>query len=475
MNRTSAVSLVALCALIPFPIAGQDDEEEVFELSPFTVEESENHGYRASSTLAGSKLSSQATSTAETGVPFNDIGATIAGLGDASEAQIGQATGVTIEFAIGFYDDSEKTRRSKLIEYMELAREKVETDPKLYFEPGALRVAQGDRKKLKGQRRSALTSYAHFSVSFDIEEGASPFKRVASVRSLISSLALESEVTKVFFGDATATSESPYQALQYASSARPYTSSPAATSDLGATLSAVTDRLRRSLPMSEPQVAVTLVKPADAISVEFAIDAYEDLEGARRDALHAYLDRIHEQVTKSLPGVSFEPGAILMRQGDREGAMSKRRSAFASQAQFSLSFDIANEAAPLERIRSIRRAVGEMDFDPEATRVHYGPANLIVDDPNAYRGEILQAIHADLAKLGSDLGDRFEIEPKIGKTRVFLRQHSATEVELWIHYDYKVISVADRDLEQTKLLLEHEAALAKSQCCSGACCRVQAK
>ena len=46
----------AALLVAPLAIAQDDEEEEVFELSPFTVEGSDNVGYRATSTLAGSRI-----------------------------------------------------------------------------------------------------------------------------------------------------------------------------------------------------------------------------------------------------------------------------------------------------------------------------------------------------------------------------------------------------------------------------------
>lgn len=46
----------AVLLVAPLSIAQEDQEEEIFELSPFTVEGTENEGYRATSTLAGSRI-----------------------------------------------------------------------------------------------------------------------------------------------------------------------------------------------------------------------------------------------------------------------------------------------------------------------------------------------------------------------------------------------------------------------------------
>lgn len=52
---TGALALGAALLVAPLGLA-QDDEEEIFELSPFTVEGTEDGGYRANSTLAGTRI-----------------------------------------------------------------------------------------------------------------------------------------------------------------------------------------------------------------------------------------------------------------------------------------------------------------------------------------------------------------------------------------------------------------------------------
>ncbi len=86
-------------ALTPL-IQGQDDEEDVFELSPFTVESGDTQGYRANSTLAGSRLKTQLSDLGQsisvlTEEFFEDTGATDAAtaLGYVMSAEVGGEQG----------------------------------------------------------------------------------------------------------------------------------------------------------------------------------------------------------------------------------------------------------------------------------------------------------------------------------------------------------------------------------------------
>lgn len=79
--------------------AASDDDEEVFELSPFTVEGSENVGYRATSTLAGARIRTDLkdVGSAISGYTeqfFKDVGA-IRSSRSAQAAPISPSTSIT--------------------------------------------------------------------------------------------------------------------------------------------------------------------------------------------------------------------------------------------------------------------------------------------------------------------------------------------------------------------------------------------
>lgn len=81
---TTGLALSAISLAVPYGLAQTttvDDEEEIFELSPFTVEGSEDQGYRATSTLAGTRIRTDLKDVASaievvTKDFLNDIGAT---------------------------------------------------------------------------------------------------------------------------------------------------------------------------------------------------------------------------------------------------------------------------------------------------------------------------------------------------------------------------------------------------------------
>ncbi len=74
MNAKKNNWLKTLAAILTLGVVGapelaaqEEDEDEIFELSPFTIDEQENQGYQAASTLAGSRLRT----------PLRDVGSAV--------------------------------------------------------------------------------------------------------------------------------------------------------------------------------------------------------------------------------------------------------------------------------------------------------------------------------------------------------------------------------------------------------------
>ena len=85
-----------LAAALPLALVAQEEEEDIYELSPFTIDEEEDVGYLATSTLAGTRLNTPLRDVASaisvlTQQLFEDTGATDAEtiLSYASNAEVG--------------------------------------------------------------------------------------------------------------------------------------------------------------------------------------------------------------------------------------------------------------------------------------------------------------------------------------------------------------------------------------------------
>jgi len=99
MNKKTSLRLSAYFAamLLPFgAVQAQDESEDVYELSPFSVAAGDNEGYRATSTLAGTRIKTNLRDVGSsvsilTDEMFKDLGATDAStiLSYASNMEVG--------------------------------------------------------------------------------------------------------------------------------------------------------------------------------------------------------------------------------------------------------------------------------------------------------------------------------------------------------------------------------------------------
>ena len=460
----------------PIHLVAQDNEdEEIFELSPFSVSAADDRGYRATSSLSGNRARTNLKDVASAisvidASLFQDSGSTLLNVEHANESHYTSATGTIVRFAIGFYHETEKQRRPRLVELLKTVEEAAAEETDLYFTPGALKVAMGDRKKQRGKRKSQFTSYAHFSLSFSLSDGLSVLKRVASIRQLVAGLDIETEVIKVYFGEALLLTASPFSMSAYATPLKPYTRSAGATSDLGGSIPYLINSNGRELRESTPLCSVTLIKPADSVRVPFAFDTLAETEVERIQILNTAVKRIEERVAER-PELSFSPGSLLLRHGDAKDDLAKPRSAFTSQMQFAISFTVDADTDALASVHSIRELVRQSNLPSEIAKTHFGAASLVFDNPARYDGEILGEVFGYFEKLQSKLGEGYELIPELDHKRIQHRRYSVTEVELWIPYDYRIESIQERERKDRMMMLEHERILASHEAAARACRR----
>ncbi|MDQ8198585.1 hypothetical protein QEH56_10520 [Pelagicoccus enzymogenes] len=434
-----------LCALILLSnsvSAQESEDDEVFELSPFQV--SSDHGYRA-----------RRTTKTVPEVTVNDIGATIDGVNGPFDPSLKRAHGVTVAFAYGFYDDQELVRRETLNRYIDEVRKVLATHESFYFEPKELLVPEGDRKRGRNSRRSAYTSYAHFDVSFEFGDGASPFEKVLEIRKIVSAIGIQNDVTKLFYGGASLVAQKYRDTLLFGVGERYEGIS--RVDELGSSVPYVTDAIGRQLRMADPSVAVTLVKPADAVRIEFSLEVENLSEVERARSIEEAL-KTAQGAVESVQGLEFESGTVRLSKGEGVQGPSTRLSSYYAQALFSVRIPIGEGSFDLERVREVRQLLFEQDWAEAELR--FGAAALVVNNVDRYRSELLAAVFADLKAMDAGLGDLFEVVPSIENVRIQLRQASPTEVELWIPYSYKVVSVREREHQKDLFELELEKARA---------------
>ena len=231
MKRSATALLLAFSLLAPNPsLIAQDEavDDDIFELSPFSVSEKSARGYRAQNTLAGSRLNTSlkdvAASIHQPDLPVSVFGASAADFVGLDQKPLSlqnaaqpvtlviKADEVVLNMAIGFFDDLEKVRKDKLYEYLDQVQAAIEKDPTLRFIPGEMRIAQGDRKKSRGNKsRAAYTSHAYFQVAFDLTDSLYPAKRIHEITRTLYQLGLESDVTRLYRGDIELLVKNPQQ------------------------------------------------------------------------------------------------------------------------------------------------------------------------------------------------------------------------------------------------------------------------
>ena len=113
-----------------------------------------------------------------------------------------------------------------------------------------------------------------------------------------------------------------------------------------------------------------------SVRIQFAVGFYDDEEKVRRDTLNRYLDEIADVIVPE-QGLVFESGAILVPEGDKGWSRTKSRTDFASLAHFTISFNSDQVESPFEKVRSIRRLIGEIAFDSKYAKIFFGQANLV--------------------------------------------------------------------------------------------------
>ncbi len=191
--------VILFAILTPTSIAQDSESEDIFELSPFSIDAG---GYSTKSSLTGTRVQTNLVNTAAAidvvtsehlrDLPYNNPTTPV--------ILIKPAVALSLRFAISFYDDMEKIRKETLEDYLIKIQILVESQDGLRFEPGTLEIAQGDRKKSIRKRKSEYTSHAHFTIFADLAEGIAAFETVRNTRKLLEQLKLESEVTKLFDG-----------------------------------------------------------------------------------------------------------------------------------------------------------------------------------------------------------------------------------------------------------------------------------
>lgn len=191
--------LCALCASGCTSIAQTSDEDDVFELSPFTVASSGYRGY-------GSSWAKQIE------VDSIELGVTSAQLrnplmqpypsnGHAPISITKPVTEISLRFAYSFYNDSESIRRKTLQALIDEVILKTNTQTRIQCVPERLVIKKGDRAKSLRKRRSEYTSHAYFSLSIQISEDEPVNQALSRARAIVETIEIDESNTRLFHGE----------------------------------------------------------------------------------------------------------------------------------------------------------------------------------------------------------------------------------------------------------------------------------
>lgn len=189
---------------------------------------------------------------------------------------------------------------------------------------------------------------------------------------------------------------------------------------------------------SAPSSPISLVKPADALVLQFSLSNNSSKQDVRNKDLSATLDAIVAAISNA-PGLHMETREVRFAGADRK-YISVSSSATTSSTQVAIYAELTPEQRPYDRAKQIRALLDTVRFAGDTT-LNDGPAMLFVRNPASYRRELLDAIFADIAYLQKKLGDSFEILPVGLDQPVKLRAYSESEVELYISYNLNIRSL----------------------------------
>jgi len=206
--------------------------------------------------------------------------------------------------------------------------------------------------------------------------------------------------------------------------------------------SVTTDSDRAYAPQEAPRpnVAITLVKSANAVVMDVTIiNSSEKTEDKNRDVLLTI--RALERAVNAEAGLRFERREIQLRGEARRKALFSR-SGITSYANVAIVAPLESGANLFALVDRMRGVVAKLPTST-GTKVLDGAVYLKIDKPEQYRRELLTAIFADIGFLKENLGPGFEVLPSGLDGAIQVRAASESQVELWLDYHLHVRSLVE--------------------------------
>lgn len=187
-----------------------------------------------------------------------------------------------------------------------------------------------------------------------------------------------------------------------------------------------------------PAVPITLVKPADALAIQFVVSNSADKQERRNQELNAAVQDIKAAVQK-VSGLKLEQREVRFASGDKK-FLSFSRTNTTSHANIVIFAELSPEIHLADRAKQVRDLLDGVKLTG-STRLADGYIGLYIKNPSSYRREILTKIFEDLNFVKEGLGPEFEIRATGLNQRVKMRACSETDVELWIDYSFVIDSI----------------------------------
>lgn len=197
----SSCLLGVFCLPINSAIFAQSNEDdEIFVLSPFEVDGGGNYRGYGRSLVKEVLVDSLelGLAAAELRDPLMQV---YPSSGSAPVRIVRPLDELSMRFAYAYYHDEESERRQVLEELLNSVEDSVRSVGSVRFNPERIVIKKGDRTRALRKRRAEYTSHAYFSLVVILEDGLSPSDAIQHVRSLVESVEVEDEFTRLFHGE----------------------------------------------------------------------------------------------------------------------------------------------------------------------------------------------------------------------------------------------------------------------------------
>ena len=198
-------------------------------------------------------------------------------------------------------------------------------------------------------------------------------------------------------------------------------------------------RSAETLAARAPNLPVTLIKPADAVIIEFALSNSADKQEVRNKELTDSIDALGKEVRK-IPGLKLENREVRLTTGDRRKSIVGKGGAVTSFANVVVLADLSADVRLYDRVKQVRDLIDDTKLRGD-TKVIDGPVGLFIRRPNQYRQELLTKIFEDLEVVRKGVGPEFEVLVSGLAGGVQVRACSERELELWLDYSFTIHSI----------------------------------